>query len=182
MKRAYLIRHTLPDFPGGKRMCLGTTDIPLSAEGLAQAEAMAAKLPAVTDVFSSPLIRAVQTAQAIGLPVTILPDLREIDAGQWDGLTFEEIKIRYPQLYAARGANPFLPLPEAEEEQCALSRFCAAMETAARQARGDFALVTHGGISARFLRRIGAELRKPSYGEIIPLVWENGTFYLQEEL
>ena len=29
MKRVYLIRHGLPDFPGGKRMCIGSTDIPM---------------------------------------------------------------------------------------------------------------------------------------------------------
>ena len=65
MKRVYLIRHGLPDFPGGERMCLGSTDLPLAPEGLAQAEQMAVALPPVTAVFSSPLNRAVQTARAI---------------------------------------------------------------------------------------------------------------------
>ena len=58
MKRMYLIRHALPDFPGGQRRCLGITDIPLGTEGMAHAEAMAAALPPVTAVFSSPLTRA----------------------------------------------------------------------------------------------------------------------------
>ena len=77
-------------FPGGKGMCIGSTDIPMGEAGLIQARDMAKKLPAVTAVFSSPLIRAVQTAQAIGMSVTILDDLREMYAGEWDGLTFEE--------------------------------------------------------------------------------------------
>ena len=34
MKKVYLIRHGLPDFPGGKGMCLGTTDIPMGEKGL----------------------------------------------------------------------------------------------------------------------------------------------------
>ena len=72
MKRVYLIRHGLPDFPEGKRMCLGHTDLPLSLEGRGQAEQMAAGLPPVTSVFSSPLSRAVQTAQAIRPDVTVL--------------------------------------------------------------------------------------------------------------
>ena len=38
MKTVYLIRHGLPEFPGGKGMCLGTTDIPMAEAGLAQAE------------------------------------------------------------------------------------------------------------------------------------------------
>ena len=92
MKKVYLIRHGLPDFPGGQRMCIGTTDIPMGEAGLAQAAAMARKLPPVTAVFSSPLTRAVQTAEAIGPDITILPGLREIHAGEWDGLTFREIR------------------------------------------------------------------------------------------
>jgi len=94
MKKGYLIRHGLPDFPGGKGMCIGTTDIPMGEAGLAQAFEMAKKLPPITAVFSSPLIRAVQTAEAIGIPVTILDDLREMHAGEWDGLNFDQIRER----------------------------------------------------------------------------------------
>ena len=181
MKKVYLIRHGLPDFPEGKRMCIGTTDLPMAEAGLAQAAQMAEKLPPVTAVFSSPLIRAVQTAQAISLPVTILEDLRELHAGQWDGLTFDEIRWRFPELYAARGLDPTLPLPGAEDHAAGLARFRWGMEQAARTAPGDFAVVAHGGIIARFLQDISGVWRKPDYAEIIPLIWENGNFLLQEE-
>ena len=36
MKKVYLIRHGLPDFPGGKGMCVGTTDIPMGEVGFAR--------------------------------------------------------------------------------------------------------------------------------------------------
>ena len=176
MKRVYLIRHGLPDFPGGKRMCLGSTDIPLGEKGLAQAAEMAAKLPSVTAVFSSPLARAVQTAQAIGTHTIIIEDLRELHAGEWDGLTFDEIRTRYPALYAARGQDQALPLPGAEDDAAGLARFKRAMEAAAALAPGDFAVVAHGGIIARFLG-----CRKPDYCQIIPLFWKNGTFTTQED-
>lgn len=176
MKRVYLIRHGLPDFPGGRKMCIGTTDIPIGEKGLAQAARMAAILPPVTAVFSSPLTRAVQTAQAIGIPITILPGLRELYAGEWDGLTFEQIRQRYPQLYAARTNDSTLLLPGAEDHEDGLSRFCAAMDTAAQLAPGDFAVVAHGGIIARFLQRIGGTWYKPDYAEIITIIFNNGTF------
>lgn len=182
MKRAYLIRHGLPDFPDGSRMCIGTTDIPMGEEGLAQAAQMATILPPVTAVFSSPLTRAVQTAQAIGMPVSVLPDLREMHAGEWDGLTFAQIRQRYPELYAARATDPALPLPGAEDHLQALVRFSAAMKTAAQAAPGDFAVVAHGGIIAQFLQSVTGVWQKPGYADIIPLVWENNTFRLQEEL
>ena len=181
MKQVYLIRHGLPDFPKGQRMCLGTTDLPMGEAGLAQAAEMAEKLPPVTAVFSSPLTRAIQTAQAISLPVTILDDLRELHAGQWDGLTFPQIRERYPELYAARGLDPTLPLPGAEDHAAGLARFRRAMEKAALQSPGDFAVVAHGGIIAQFLQELSGVWRKPDYAEIIPLIWENGNFLLQEE-
>lgn len=181
MKKVYLIRHGLPDFPDGNRMCIGTTDIPMGERGLEQATAMAAKLPPVTAVFSSPLTRAVQTARAIGMPVAILDGLRELYAGTWDGLTFDQIRARYPELYAARARDLTLPLPDAEDHAEGLARFSAAMEAAARTAPGDFAVVAHGGIIAQFLQDISGIWRKPDYAEIISLLWENGRFELQEE-
>ena len=182
MKRGYLIRHGLPDFPDGKGMCIGTTDIPMGEKGLQQAAQMAKTLPPVTAVFSSPLTRAVQTAQAIGMPITVIDDLREMYAGEWDGLTFEEIRQRYPELYAARFHDLTLPLPGAEDHAAGLARFKGAMEEIAAQSPGDFAVVAHGGIIAQFLQDISGVWKKPDYTQIIPLVWENGHFYLQEEL
>ena len=181
MKKVYLIRHGLPDFPGGKGMCIGTTDIPMGEKGFQQAAEMAKKLPPVTAVFSSPLTRAVQTAQAIGLPVAILDDLREMYAGEWDGLTFDEIRQRYPELYAARFHDLTIPLPGAEDHANGLARFKGAMEEAAKQSPGDFAVVAHGGIIAQFLQDISGVWKKPDYVEIISLLWENGHFELQEE-
>lgn len=180
MKKVYLIRHGLPDFPGGKRMCIGTTDIPMGEKGLTQAVEMAKLLPPVTAVFSSPLTRAVQTAQAIGMSVTILDDLREMYAGEWDGLTFDEIRQRYPELYAARFHDLTIPLPGAEDHAEGLSRFKGAMEEAAEMAPGDFAVVAHGGIIAQFLLSISGNRYKPSYTEVVTLFWKDGIFDTKE--
>ena len=177
MKKVYLIRHGLPDFPGGKRMCIGTTDIPMGEKGLAQAAQMAKTLPPVTAVFSSPLTRAVQTATAIGMPITVLDGLREMYAGEWDGLTFAEIRQRYPELYAARGLDKTIQPPGSENEEAALIRFCTNLEQAAQEAPGDFAVVAHGGIIAKYLQSLTGVWRKPDYTEVIELYWQNGKFY-----
>lgn len=180
MKYVYLIRHALPDFPGGERICLGRTDLPLGKEGLAQAEIMAKNLPPVSRVYSSPLCRAVQTAQAVGEPV-ILEGLQELSAGEWDGLTFREIQKRYPKLYAARGRDKTLALPGGEPAEEGLARFVPALNQAAREAPADVAVVAHGGIIALFLRTLDGIGQKPEYTQVIPLLWEDGRFYLQEE-
>ena len=182
MKHIYLIRHALPDFPGGKGMCIGTTDIPLGEAGLQQAARMAASLPAVTAVFSSPLSRAVQTAEAIGKPVAVVDDLREMYAGEWDGLTFEEIRQRYPELYAARGKDLTIPLPGAEDPAEGLVRFTAALRHCAVTAPGDLAVVGHGGIIARFLQALTGDWYKPDYAQVIRLVWDKDTFSLSDPL
>ena len=178
MKTVYLIRHALPAFPEGSKMCIGITDIPIGREGMEQAKAMAAALPPVTAVYSSPLRRAIQTAQAIGLPVEILSGLREIYAGDWDGLTFAQIRQRYPDLYAARGLDQTIPPPGSENAEAALVRFRMDLERAAAEAPGDFAVVAHGGIMAKFLQSITGVWRKPGYTEVVQLYWEDGKFYI----
>ena len=181
MKKVYLIRHGLPDFPGGKGMCIGTTDIPMGEKGLAQAAQMAKRLPAVTAVFSSPLTRAVQTAQAIGMPVTVVDGLREMYAGEWDGLTFDEIRQRYPELYAARFHDLTIPLPGSESYEDGIARFSAAMRAAAETASGDFAVVAHGGIIAQFLQSVSGNWYKLDYAQIITLTYQKGIFTLPED-
>ena len=181
MKRVYLIRHALPDFPDGQRRCLGRTDLPLGDAGMAQAEAMAASLPPVTAVFSSPLTRAVQTARKIDQNIIILDGLRELDYGQWDGLTFTEIRQQFPELYAAREGDKSLMPPGAEPPEQALARFLGAMAEAARVSPRDFAVVAHGGVIELFLQKITGRRQKPRYCEIISLLWENERFTQSEE-
>lgn len=102
-------------------------------------------------------------------------------AGEWDGLTFDEIRLKYPDLYAARANDLTLPLPGAEDYETGFVRFTAAMQTAAEISSGDFAVVSHGGIIAQFLQKISGAWYKPDYVQIITLYYENGTFALQEE-
>lgn len=80
----------------------GQTDIPLDETGEAQAEYTAKRLATLRPnvIFASDLSRAQQTAAALnaltGLPVTLDKDLRERFGGDWEGLSDEEIRERYP--------------------------------------------------------------------------------------
>lgn len=181
MKRIYLIRHGLPEFPDGRRQCIGSTDLPLSGEGMLQASEMARALPTVSAVFSSPLTRAMEAARVIRPDFTILDGLRELDYGQWEGLTFPEIRRDYPELYAARARDLSLQPPGAESREVELARFSAAMEEAARRSLDDLAVVAHGGIIALFFERVTGRWYKPRYCEVISLVWDDSGFYQQEE-
>ena len=89
-----------------ERRFQGKTDIPLDETGVQQAERAARLLAALrpTAILASPLQRAAHTAQALaaitGLPVRHDRDLVERDGGQWEGLTAEEIRERYPAEHA----------------------------------------------------------------------------------
>ena len=99
VKTLYLIRHGVADSVSGR--CIGHTDAPLSAEGLAQCArlALAWNPPSDAVVWSSDLSRAHDSACALldawALPRTRLrstASLRECSFGAWDGRTWAELE------------------------------------------------------------------------------------------
>lgn len=115
-----LLRHGQTAYSVDKRFS-GVGDPQLTEVGRAQAAAAAARLGArggVDAVVSSPLARARATAaaaaEALGLPVVVDDDLREVDFGDWDGLTMAEIAQRWPDEVAAWLGDPSLPPPGGE--------------------------------------------------------------------
>lgn len=101
MSRIFLIRHGTTDWNLSGRL-QGHSDLGLNARGLEQAAAVAARLKAekIDLIYSSDLKRAWKTATIIaaehGMPVTTLPELREIHFGDWEGQTYASIQAREP--------------------------------------------------------------------------------------
>ena len=83
----------------------GRADVDLNGTGLRQAELLGEYLSGekIDFVYSSPLKRAVQTAEAIAgrqaLEVNIVQNLIDFDYGEWQGLAHREVKEKYPELY-----------------------------------------------------------------------------------
>lgn len=153
-----LFRHAPVDFPDGKKRCLGRgTDLPASPAGLAEASALAPALAAwgVRRVFTSPMLRCRQTAAALAgegnLPVEVAAGLEEMDCGDWEGLTFDEIRARWPAHYARRGADPGLPPPNGEDPAAAARRGIAALREALTRTEGDLAVIGHSGLNRAML-------------------------------
>ena len=107
MAELWLIRHGQTDWNLEGRY-QGQADVPLNATGLAQAETFAAGLDgrSFTALYSSDLLRAYQTAQVIaarvGLAVQTDPRLREINQGEWQGRTLDEIRAVYNESKQAK--------------------------------------------------------------------------------
>lgn len=84
----------------------GCTDIELSREGIRQAGLLKERLNGDFDyIYASPLIRASETAKIIAentnKEVISAPEIREINFGEWEGLTVHEIREKYPDVFNA---------------------------------------------------------------------------------
>src|ERR1700685_3158559 len=90
----------------------GRSDIPLTDVGLQQAAAAAKRLASagIDVIVASPLLRARQTASEVaattGAPVVADDGFRETDFGAWEGLTFAEVRERWPDEMANWMADP----------------------------------------------------------------------------
>lgn len=138
------------------------TDPPLSDEGLEQArrtgEFLAAS--ALDAVYSSPLLRARQTAEAIakphGLNAQIVDDLIEVDVGAWEGRSWEEIRKTDAEAYRAfmndASVNPYLG---GENLQTVLARAGPALEKLMQENLGrSIAVVAHNVVNRAYLAQL----------------------------
>lgn len=144
----------------------GRADPPLTDVGQRQAAAAAEALGAVDAIVSSPLQRAHHTAvilsELLGIgPVHLEERLVERDAGEWTGLTMDEIDVRFPGDRAAWRTPPGF-----EGDEQLLARAIPALEEMAAQFEGgEVVAVTHGGVIFALTRHLAGERQRvPNLG------------------
>lgn len=150
MTRFIMVRHGQTGWNKQERF-RGWVDIDLDDTGYRQAEAAAARFDPweVSAIYSSPLKRAMSTAQAIarrlGLDVIPLDGITDMNFGEWQGLAITEARERYPQLFEVwRNRPQELKIPAGETLDAVRSRAVAAIdELAARHSDETVAVVTH---------------------------------------
>jgi probable phosphoglycerate mutase len=146
----YFLRHGETAWNAEGRLC-GSTDVPLSDAGRRQAQALAQRLQStsVESLYSSPLSRALETAQVIGEAIGCQPVLDnrlvELNYGAWEGQTFEAIKRAAPAVYQAWDADPgSLAPPEGETGVHLIARVTPFLaELAQRHQTGNVVVVCH---------------------------------------
>jgi broad specificity phosphatase PhoE len=152
IEQLILIRHgeTVLNAAG---VAQGWNDSELSDLGQKQVRAVAGRLKShgVTSIYSSPLGRALATAQVIaeatGLPVTTLDDLREMGYGKWEGMRFIEVRENYADDYAKWVDDPEYPCPGGESHGDLLRRMESAFAKIGAGSSGErqrVVVVTHG--------------------------------------
>ncbi|MDR0616615.1 MAG: histidine phosphatase family protein [Synergistaceae bacterium] len=156
--RIFLLRHGKPQFPDERKYIYGQTDFPLSEAGRKEAEAIGKALSKVpmSRIISSDLARAADTAKIVaGLQKKKPrapeqdPALREINMGEWDGLTKDDIASGYVDIFRRRGQDVENVTPPGGESLGQLqARGIAAFERIAEESRslGNILIVAHGAI------------------------------------
>ena len=150
MGRVYLIRHGEVAW-NRENSYIGSTDLPLNDAGRRQAALLADRLKdrEFEAVYASDLGRARETAEIIaeklGLSVVIVPALRELDYGDWEGMPEVELPKRFPDLFAEWRANPADVRPPNGETFAELrDRACPALEKIAEaHPDGNVIVVAH---------------------------------------
>jgi broad specificity phosphatase PhoE len=171
MTRVLLIRHGETDWNASGRW-QGRAPVPLNAVGLGQAERLGRYLASngfrIDAVYSSDLKRAMQTAVAVTTPLKLdihpEPRLREIDLGDWQGLTRDEAAAwdaeRYAIYHADRQATP---IPNGESWDQVKVRVRGVFDDLAARHRGQtIALISHGGTIGRLLESLYGHIDRPS--------------------
>lgn len=153
--RVYLLRHGqvkgYEDFP-----VYGHTDVDLTETGLLQAEHAAERLrltePAA--IYSSDLKRSAVGARLIAryhdVPLQFLPELREMNFGDWEGLTLSDVMRDFPEELKKReeGLINFSPPGDGESVAELSERIMDVFERIrAEQEENDIIIVAHAGVN-----------------------------------
>jgi nicotinate-nucleotide--dimethylbenzimidazole phosphoribosyltransferase len=167
-----LVRHGATQWTG-LRYC-GRTDLPLTAEGEAQAAAIAQRLAGtlVRVVRSSPARRALDTARvvadALGVPVEVDERLLEADFGAAEGLRPDELERAYPAVWRAlEVGRRYVDWPEGEGAAFFRDRVRSAARDLARGPE-ETVIVSHGGVMRALAAELDSELdASPGPGEMV---------------
>ena len=157
----YLARHGQTQWNlEGRRQ--GRLDSPLTTQGLLQVRRNAELIGGerVDAIFASPLGRARTSADvfagALGLSVTVVDDLSEVDHGEWSGLTAAEIEAAWPGEAGVREHDKyFYRFPGGESYADADARARRALVSIARTGTRRPLLVAHEMVGRMLLRHLG---------------------------
>lgn len=192
MTRIILVRHGQTAWNQAERI-RGQVDIPLDEVGLAQAEATAARVAEEWNpvaIYSSPLLRAVQTAQAIArkckLDVQIVAGMNDMNFGQWQGVPYDEVERRWPDLARAWLKTPHLvTFPDGENLAMVRQRAMAALTQLIEQHPEDEIVIVAHTVVNRVLLCAVLGLDNSEYWRIgqdtcaINVIdWRKGKFFI----
>jgi alpha-ribazole phosphatase len=154
MTRFWLVRHGEP-VEEVRNRCYGSLDARLSENGRAQMRQVAEGLRSehLAEIYASPHCRALESAHIIGAAaccaIRIVADFREIDFGDFEGLSYDQIAALYPELYARWMETPTeVRFPNGETFSEMRIRVLNAFHSIHREREDQtVGIVSHGGVN-----------------------------------
>lgn len=158
--KIYLVRHGQTDANVERRFA-GFTDVPLNQVGIEQAERIAKILKdaPIEYIVSSDLVRARKTAEIInqyhGLNINIDRQLREVNFGKFEGLTFEEMRTQKPEFEKQlRSEGHLFQYPEGESLSEAYQRINTTFSRILSLEYNHILIVAHSGTIKSIITKV----------------------------
>ena len=183
-RRVILIRHGEIE-KHKEKIFLGQSDVPMSDEGRDQLEHVGIEMKHFkieTDtIYCSSLIRARESAEIVsqhlgGKKIVEIPEFKEMDLGNWDGLLISEIKAKYPEEYEKRGADlvNYKIGGTAESFVDLKNRVMPAFRRLVAETEGDIVIVSHSGVN----RIIKCALTGKPIEEVVNMKFGRGSYQI----
>ena len=171
----------------------GRIDVELNQTGINQAELLAVYLSKrkLDAIYSSPLKRTLRTAEIVAgyhqLDIEITPGLSDFDFGKWQGLSLQEVKDKYQELYAEWASHPYkVKIPAGESLNDVGKRAMGVVEEVIDKYGGTVVLIAHRVVNKVLIcALLGLDnshfwnIRQDNCG-ITTFAYENGRFTLTE--
>ncbi len=180
-KDFYVFRHGETDLNARAKLQGSGMDVGLNEVGKSQALLLAQKLKAchLEVIFSSPLKRAMETAQIVAkancCPLFVKNDLRECFYGDAEGCPIAEIKQKFANVYG-NWANPDfwdIAYPHGETKKAALERVWKQIEELSKSSYNTMGIAIHGGTMGSLLNYLHYDVERVENCAVFHLVYDN---------
>lgn len=182
-KDFYIFRHGQTDYNLANRWQGSSIDADLNETGLYQAENLAERLKdfGIQKIYSSPLKRAFQTAQAVAkvtnAPIEIIDELIEGSLGVCEGMYREDAQKKYPDIWDewyGENMNMETRWPEGESKKEIQDRMFVAFNKMLNTKENVIGVASHGGAIRYFLIALGYGPHKMPNTALFHVVYEDG--------
>lgn len=188
-KDFYIFRHGQTDYNLEKRWQGCGIDTELNAEGISQAKCLVNKLSdlGIEVIYSSALKRAAKTAEivaeALGLEVKTIADLREGSFGEAEGMKKTDVAVKYPEIYNAWYDDFYdhwdIAFPGGETKREIQTRMLKVLEGLLDNKENIIGIASHGSSIRYLLLGFGSRVGRMENTALFHIVYEDGKWSVE---
>lgn len=188
-KDFYIFRHGQTNYNLEKRWQGSGIDTELNSEGISQARGLIDKLAdsGIEIIYSSALKRAMKTAEivaeAMGLKVKIIENLREGSFGEAEGMTKSDVAVKYPEIYNAWYDDYCdhwdIAFPGGETKKEMQTRMLSVLEELLSGKENIIGIASHGSSIRYLLLGFGLRVGKMENTALYHIVYEDGAWSVE---